>query len=106
MQLLGVVSGLDAQVVVQEPTQTSIGDERLALPTGAVEGQHPGAVQTLAVGMLRHEIGELGDELSRTAVRELVCDALLRCLGTLLIQSHRSMANQVAVHVGEGGSAP
>jgi hypothetical protein len=71
---------LDSELVDHRPARLPVGLESLGLPTGAIEGEHQLAPESLAERLLGDQRLELPDELRTRAERELRVDQVLeRC---------------------------
>jgi hypothetical protein len=86
LELLELVRGLDAELLVEPVAELAVGGQRLGLAPRAVEGDHELAAQPLAQGLAHHEPVELGHELGVVAQDEVGVDALLEAGEATLLQ--------------------
>src|SRR5581483_8517513 len=71
LQLLQLPSGLDPDLLDQQPSSVQILLERVSLTPGPVERQHQVRTQPLAVGILANKGLQLGYELGGVSKRKL-----------------------------------
>ena len=79
--------GLDPELVDERPARVLVRLQRLRLTPRAIEREHQLSPKTFAVGMLRHERLELGDQLGVPIELELDRDPLLERAETELLET-------------------
>ena len=98
---------LDAERVDQRAAQLAVGVERLALPSRAVQREHPLAVEVLAQRVLDHQPVQLADQLGRAAERQVGVDPRLdRGQPQLLQPGDGGRRERLEREVGQGLAPP
>jgi hypothetical protein len=107
LQPLELEAGAQAELGVERPDGLTVGVQRLALASGAIEGEHELAAQALAQPVRRHELLQLADELGAAAHGQLRLDAILHRGGAEVLEARDLRRRQrLEGHVGERGPAP
>lgn len=65
---------------------TLVHGQGVSLSTCAVEGNHKGGLEALAIRVLRHQVSQLSNEVPRCTQPQLDVDAFLYCLQAFFIQ--------------------
>ncbi len=86
LQLLQLVTRLQAELVHQETTPLLVGAERVRLPPGPVEREHELRARALSIGLLGDERLELGHEGRVPTEGEVGVNALLERLEPQLFE--------------------
>ena len=99
--------GLDADLLDQGLARLAIGIERLRLPAGAIESEHPLSVEAFVQGLLRDQLLEPPDHVGVVPGVELGVDLELeRPLVQLLEPAYLNCGEGLGGDVGERGPAP
>ena len=102
-----VGAGVDARLVEQVLARRPVCLHRLALTTGAVEGEHEVLPRPLPVGVLAHEPLELGHERRRPTTSQVSLDAVVEGGHPLLEQlGHPVGCEGLVRQIGERRTTP
>src|SRR5204863_1162318 len=87
LELPQPLARLDTQLRDQRLPRLTIRSERFGLSAGAVQGEHELSAHVFAIGMLRDQDFELGDQLAGAPESEVRLDTVFERLETKLVQS-------------------
>jgi hypothetical protein len=107
MQLGKRWCGLDADLVVEDLAQMTIGSKRVGLPSAPVEGEHLLSVQPFPQGVGRYQLIELADHQTVAAKSEQRVHPRFDGGEAQLVQARRDRSDGLELHnVGKDRSAP
>ncbi len=101
-----LLTGLEPELLVEQPAAGLIDGERVRLAPAPVEGDHQLAAEALPQRMPADEPLQLRDELGVPAELEIGVDALLECGNALLFEAGALGARERCVELGERRPAP